>query len=447
MGEIHMDTFDLVSHINNKDDGYSVIWLFNIGVEKYWNNLNNDVVASKEDEIVNSSEEMMLLLARKQDIVIMRKKTQNAYMELLEKLGIVSPMILIPKGEDSYRCISEIVLEDDDLLKRLKIFGEKNNVVFFPYGVSSLEERIAEVCNLKLIGESEEKSRKINNKIYAREIAEELGFKTSEGYTCSTIEEMVIVYNKLKEKYNRIIVKTPCNASGKGMWIVDDNNRLKVVSKIISRYMRSNEDASWLVEGWLEKEMDINIQIYVSEDGRVEVFSIKEQITEDTVYIGSVFQPRMTQEQYILCYEWAKKIGRYLFEHSFWGIFGVDGLITKSGQIVPIIEINGRCTLSTYVSFLANQFGKKYFFSFYKRAFSQKTVDYEILSNTLNNKGLSADRNKSGLFLYTPATLDSRNYEKMIRVFCVACGDTVDEIFDLKTKFDLVCAELKICDL
>ena len=319
--------------------------------------------------------------------------------------------------------------------------------MFFPYGISGLEERIAKVCNLKMIGESEEKSRMINNKIYAREIADELGFQTSEGCTCSTIEEMTVAYNQLKKKYNRIIVKTPCNASGKGMWIVDDENRFKMVSRIVSRYLRSNENSSWLVEGWLEKEMDINFQIFVSEDGNVQVFSIKEQITEDMVYIGSVFQPRMTQEQYALCYEYAHKIGKYLYKHSFWGIFGVDGLITKSGQIIPILEINGRCTLSTYVSFLTNQFGKKYFLAFYKRAISQKLVNYKKFYNALKDKGLCANRNKSGLFLYTPATLDSQKYEKMIRVFCVACGDTVDEIFELKNQFDSVCAELEICDL
>lgn len=103
-----MDTFDLVDHINGVKDDFRVIWLFNIGVEKYWNNLNNSV-ASKEDEIVNASEEMMLLLARRQDIVIMRKETQPAYLELLDKLGIENPLILKPKGENNCRCISELV--------------------------------------------------------------------------------------------------------------------------------------------------------------------------------------------------------------------------------------------------------------------------------------------------------------------------------------------------
>lgn len=442
-----METFDLVSHINNINDKYCVIWLFNIGVEKYWSSIYSGVVASKEDEIINCSEEMMLLLAQPQDIVIMRKQPQREYLEDLSRHGFVLPRILSPEMEDDSKCISELILDDEGLLIQIREAGLREQVVFFPYGVSNLEEQIADLCNLKLVGSSKMKARSINDKIYARQISQELGFPTSEGYVCHTLDEMQNAYNQLKKDYNRIIVKTPCNASGKGMWLVDDEKRLKVVNRIITKYIRTTEKASWLVEGWLNKLMDINCQIFVSQDGKIDVFSIKEQVTEDTVYVGSVFPPRMSQEQYDTCYRYGQIIGKYLFDHSFFGVFGVDGLITVSGKVIPIIEINGRCTLSTYTSFLNKQFGNKLFLSFYKRAFVKNSIDYDRIVYELKTRGLYSNGMASGLFLYTSATLDSLRFKNMIRVFGVSYGDTYDDVLSQKKRFDTLCAELGIDDI
>lgn len=442
-----MERFDLVSHINKNDDGYCVIWLFNIGVERYWNNSYNGVVDIKEDEVVNHSEEMMLLLARPQDIVIMRRMPNEEYLDELRHCGFSNPQIVCPQSEDDSKCISELILEDLSILRRLKEIGEKDNVVFMPYGVSYFEERIAEMCNLKMVGGPETKSREINNKLYSRRIAQELGFPISDGYECRTIKELTIAYKDLCKKYDRIIIKMPCNASGKGMWIVEDENRLKTVCMIIKRIIRSNADTVWLVEGWLDKKIDMNCQIFVTEDGSVEVFSVKEQVTVDTVYIGSVFPPRMTHDQYDTCQQYAKKIGKYLYEHSFYGLFGIDGLVTTNGTVIPIIEINGRFTLSTYVSFLNKCFKNKHFFSFYKRVSTSKSMDYRILVSELKKRGVYTDGLKSGLFLYTSATLDTQVLGHVIRIFCVACGNTIEETLSLKKKFDMICTELEIDDL
>lgn len=442
-----MEEFDLVSHISEPDDKSCVIWLFNIGVEKYWNNLYSGVAATQEDVVIHNSEEMMLLIAREQDIVIMRRRPKEVFLNALRQHGFSTPQILCPQCEDDSKCISELVLADCSILEHLKKIAKRVNVFFFPYGISEFEERISKMCNLKMIGGSEEKSRTINDKIYARQIARELGFNVTDGYVCRTIEEMVEAYGALREHYGKIIIKTPYNASGKGMWIIDSEQRFNIVCRIIARFVRSNSDAVWLVEGWGDKMMDINCQIFITEDGRTEVFSIKEQVTEGTVYKGSIFPPRMTDAQYENCYQYAKKIGQFLYEHSFYGIFGIDGLITADGTIIPIIEINGRCTLSTYVSFLTEYFKNKQFYSFYKRAYARKPIDYEMITNELKNRGVYADKKKSGLFLYTSETLNTNTSGNVMRFFCVACGNTVDEVLVLKDEFDMICRELEIEEL
>ena len=55
--KINMIDFHLLNHIRRNDD-YVVIWLFNIGVEKYWNGEVFTVKNTKEDIVVNHLEEL-----------------------------------------------------------------------------------------------------------------------------------------------------------------------------------------------------------------------------------------------------------------------------------------------------------------------------------------------------------------------------------------------------
>ena len=59
-----MIDFHLLNHIRNNDD-YIVIWLFNIGLEKYWNGEVFTVRNTKEDVLVNHLEEINLLITKK----------------------------------------------------------------------------------------------------------------------------------------------------------------------------------------------------------------------------------------------------------------------------------------------------------------------------------------------------------------------------------------------
>lgn len=441
-----METFNLIKHTKELNHDYRVIWVFNIGVEKYWNPIGG-VVDKKEDIVVNHSEEMMLLLAKSQDIVILRRKPSEEYLRNLKEKGASEPLILCPKNEDEEKGISELILADEDLLNKIRDIASKDHVVFLPYGISYLEEEIAAKCNIPLVGGSERLCKEINDKIYARQIAQELGFLTSNGYVCKTQDEITKAYYELSQQYKKIIIKMPCNASGKGMWIVEDESRFKTIQRIISRYSRDSKEQMWLVEGWLEKEMDFNCQLFVSKLGDVEVFSIKEQVTTDTVYVGSVFPPRMTEEQKKMIYECGMKIGKYLYEHSYSGVFGVDGLIMKNGSVVPIIEINGRFTLSSYVLFFERLFPQIQFYSFYKRFSAKQSFSYEDIVSSLKENNLFMNEHGKGIFLYTAATLDVEKIGNICRSFCIIGGDNMNEIDELYERFEEICKYFDLDEL
>lgn len=422
-----MNEFNLIRHIQDKDEENIVVWLFNIGTEKYWGDIVYSVTDKNENIIVNHIEEMNLLISRKQDYVILRRQPCNCFLESLMEFGCEIPNILCPSSENEEKSISELVLEDVDLMKKLKKISNSNTLYFVPYGVSYLEEEIANRCGMKLIGASHSISKMINNKIYCRNVAEELSYNLSEGYICKTRDEVQKAYEKLTEKYNKIIIKQPTGASGRGLWIIDNDEKKSIVFNIISRVLKKNSESSFIVEGWVEKKSDLNYQIYVTEGGNVDVFSIKEQLVDETVYVGSFMPPRISNEiknQYL---RFGKEIGKYLYDKGFNGVLGIDSVIAEDNRIIPIIEINARFTLSTYISFIIKKYPKKKIFSFYKKLKSDNEMNYKLLKNVFKEKELWFN-DYEGVFCYVSETMNSKNSNGNLRFFGLIIGDNEEYI-------------------
>ena len=304
-----MMKFHLLEHIRKNDDNV-VIWLFNIGLEKYWNGEVFTVKNTKEDVVVNHMEEMNLLLTRKQDILILRSKPEESYLQALQEFGAEIPRIVWPSTENEEKSISELVVEDDALIAQMKeLTKDAQNVFFVPYGVSEIEEQIQKKLNVPMFGSASEINKMVNNKVFSRAFAIENGFRVSEGKVCQGFAELEVAAKQMLAKYGKIIIKEPCGASGKGLWVVDSEAKCKSTLLIIKRFFQEHMDGEWLVEEWCSKKADLNYQIYVGMNGEVEVFSIKEQKVNGTVYVGSVIPPAFTDDMMQECRECGEIIG------------------------------------------------------------------------------------------------------------------------------------------
>ncbi|HEX3028714.1 MAG TPA: ATP-grasp domain-containing protein [Clostridia bacterium] len=408
--------FNLLRYITTERKKGTIVWLCNIGAERYWGKYNAGVVDRNENIIVNRIEEMNLLVCREQDIIILRKKPDAEYLDNLRKLGFSIPMILVPQTEDLLTPISELILEDETLLHELKaIASELKEIYFVPYAVTPLEEKIAGKTGLRMIGAPSDINAKVNDKIFNREISGKLGFEVCKGKVCSSVDEIRKEYEELTNSephFDKVIIKEPRGASGKGLYVIDNKDRLESCLRLITRFAKGRTDSKWLVEGWYKKKADINYQIYISPAGTVEVFSIKQQLLRDTVYIGSKMPPDLNESIIESYNEFGEMIGKYLFGIGFTGIAGIDSIITEQDVIVPIIEINGRFTLSTYISFVNNVLGKGKILSRYFRLIPDHPVGYADLCRELGKKSiLMTPDEREGVFIYTSGTLPSILYE------------------------------------
>lgn len=439
--------FNLIKYIKTDRDQGIIIWLCNIGAEKYWTNLSGAVVHSNEDVPANRIEEMNLLICREQDIIILREKPDEVYLNTLRRLGFSVPTIMTPDKADLLTPISELVVRDEVLLQKLKVIASKNkNVYFVPYAVTHLEETIAERAGLELMGASSAINARINDKIFNRKISEQLGFNVCRGKICCSIEEIRQEYEELTCKapfFEKVIIKEPAGASGQGLYIIESRDKLESCLSVLDGLSRCRNGTKWLVEGWYNKKIDINYQIYISPKGEVDVFSIKKQLFRDTVYIGSILPLNISRKIMNSYREYGRKVGKYLFEIGFTGVAGIDSIITDLDDIIPIIEINGRFTPSTYISFLTHIFKDKKILSRYFRLLPDNAVGYADICEVLEKEGiLVKPEQKEGALVYTAGTLPyvqnevSDGYEG--RVFALIVSDSWEKIDEYNLKLEKV---------
>ncbi|MWC28057.1 peptide ligase PGM1-related protein [Paenibacillus sp. MMS18-CY102] len=428
------EAFSMLRLLTQARNEGTIVWLCNIGAEQYWHPQSRGIPDREEDRIVNRIEEMNLLLCRPQDVLILREQPDPAFLAELRRLGFDIPAILTVAAPDYQTPISELVLKDEGLLQQLKEkVQEIGQVYFMPYAVTMLEEEIAQICGLSLIGPSSETAAIVNDKILNRQMAEELQFPVSAGIVSDSLEELKKNYPSLKGASGKMILKEPYAASGKGLYIIESDEQCNALFARLSRLAARRPKHPWMLEQWVDKSADVNVQLFVQTDGTVDVFSIKRQVLNGTVYIGSQMPAVLDSEVIESFQAYGEAIGRYLHKLGYHGVAGIDSMISKDGVIIPIIEVNGRFTLSTYLSFIPHVLGNKKMFSRYFRVLTNEPVFYADLCKQLESEQLLYQpESGQGVILYTSGTLPnvsiSGDERYMGRVFALIAADDWTEV-------------------
>lgn len=411
-----------------KFDG-NLIWLFNIGVEKYWRQEVFTVKDKKENFIVNHIEEILFMIAQKQDYIILRKRPDPFYLNTLQEYGLEIPQILCPSIENENLSISELILQDNELLLQLRKIGNEKETYLVPYAFSENEWKIAQKCQLKYWGGDLDVCKKINSKIYSRSLALECGFTVTEGTICNSFEEVIRAYQEYSLKNNPVVLKQPYGASGNGMFLINSQSSFKAAMRIVKRFYQNNPDTQWLVELWYSDKADYNYQVFLSAGGNAEMFSVKKQILNKAIYIGSIFSTY--KEDFIhssKLLEYSRIIGKEIYAEGYTGVLGIDAILLPGDQWIPIIEVNARFTLSTYLSFLRNYFPNRILLSFYHRFFAK--LSYTDVIVKLKSSGISYNMQRGkGVLCYTAETINLSTSLGRGRAFFIVVGETENEVW------------------
>jgi hypothetical protein len=318
------------------------------------------VALAGSQAIVNRMDEFGLLLGGAGDHVVLKAPPDAGYLEYLSSLGLALPHILTAGDQDPRRVVTEDVLADQSLTAELAALAGLG-AQLWPHGVSDLEERLARRCGLPLAGSPAPVCKTVNSKVYSRLAGAAAGLRLPPGAVCRDLGELAAACDIAREWLSggrTVVLKDAYGVSGKGILVVREQRRLDQVQAMCARRAakRGNRQVGIVMEEWLPKRTDLNYQFSVDRDGAVHFDFVKEALTVGGVHQGHRMPARLTPGQLDEIRYASAALGSQLAADGYFGIAGVDALLTTGDLLYPVIEINARNNMSTYQERLRQEF-------------------------------------------------------------------------------------------
>ncbi|MBS2547869.1 ATP-grasp domain-containing protein [Catenulispora sp. NL8] len=310
--------------------------------------------------LVQRMEELGALLAGPDDFLILRTPLDPGYRAYAESAGTALPTQLVPENGAEAQSTAEAVLASPQLLRRLSELG-REGARLLPMGVSALEQRVAEVCGLPLAVPDAATCERVNSKIYGRRLVEAAGLRPVPGQCCETVAEFAAALTRRAaalEAGSPVVVKDAFGVSGKGLVLLESPVRARRLLTMVQRRAerRGDDRLEVVVEDWLPKAFDLNYQVVVDRDGRVELDFVKGALTENGVHRGHVMPPDLDAGHLAEIGQAAQAVGAALYADGFTGVAGIDAILGANGLLYPVLEINARLNMSTYQGSVTERF-------------------------------------------------------------------------------------------
>lgn len=425
------------------------VWLCNLNVNDQWSKGMSTAKRMKSESdayLLNRLAEVNILLCNSGDYVFLTNTPEKEFLEDVKALGMPIPNILVLK-DCGDKDISGQILEE---YERFKEQIAEKEYLFVCYGASEKEVEIADKYSLEMFWPRDWRVQKnINSKVFSRELARKLGLTVPPGGIIGNTEEMNQKYETLlSDGFEQVILKDAFGTSGKGLYVAKNEKELKAFSMLLG--VVKNEGFRFILEGWVDKEIDINYQIYISETGMVELISISEQVMKKTIYRGSRIPPRISDQSKKIYEIVAVMIGRELYKLGYWGVAGIDSFIDKEGTIYPMIEINARMNFSTYLYNIMKRFeGRKIIKTVYNDINTSIPISYNTFKRALVQKGLYyKGASEEGIFIYNSSTFsyfyDESKKRYMSRVYLLLISDSEENIDLYSTSINKILEKMSL---
>lgn len=372
--------------VNTQWPNKPVYYYFNINQEQRWNESNvfPQVTELAVVNVIQQQEQQVMFAANKGDTVLLHHQPDDDFLKYLTANGIQLPNFQYIEGYDSIPW------------PQIKEAG----AIFAPYIMTSQIEEDLKRYRIECVFGNSALVKQINNKLITRELAIKNGFNVTQGYVCENLMELENSYSQLKKKgYEKIVIKIPYGSSGKGLRVVNSDKTFRTLSRYISKRFTNFQV---LIEGWEDIERSINGQIWIGENTSSILEITEQQINDDAVYTGTNYSPAYSPHILEMYKEELNKLCEVLHDMGYRGVAGTDSIISKQGELFPVIEINARFTQVTYLLNLTNELKKNYqYVSSQWVSFS--AIDNLGFSDLLEqcNKFMGKGSSKLDFFIYT----------------------------------------------
>jgi len=299
-------------------------FVFNIDKEKDWNASNIKRLQVNGDALVTGLEQNMLYISRENDEVWLHRHVDPDFLAYVRGAGF---------GKGKIRLLEEV-------------YDVDSAATMMPYMSSDETASFAGKLGMRYFGADPELVKRLSNKIHCRELGARLGLRTTEGNLCRTPTGMTAEFERLCALgFQRFVIKLPYGASGNGILIADRDTFAFMARRIPS----AQTESGVLVEGWHNHLYSLNAQLWIDRD-EAEILSVnQQQLGEDGAYLGTLFTPNASSDVLQEYSAAIDAISGHLIAAGYRGAIGIDAFVDADRLLYPMVELNPRFTMVTYL--------------------------------------------------------------------------------------------------
>lgn len=319
--------------------------------ERFWRPDNLASMPSITDRaaklIVDDMDELFFLYCAKNDVLLTKKKFNETLHQYLEALGYMFETVNFV--DDS--SVSDNVFQYGQINKedRKKLHGK----ILSTFAVIPFIDKIANNYGMSFEVPTTEVVQVVNSKLFSNNVMNQLELNNY-GVVVNSAE-MLEEHGSRLLALGSILVKDIYGVSGKGNLAI---NSSVILERVVNHYKKQvsvyKKEIVLIIEPLLDKDKDFSCQFYIHRDGKFDFCSVQVLENAGFTYKRSMsadieFMEFLERRRYFEVMESCSKI---LYQKGYYGDVCVDSMILNSGEIVPIVEINARKSMSLLKHFL-----------------------------------------------------------------------------------------------
>lgn len=394
--------------------------------ERYWAD-NTEIKLpsySKESSacLINAMDELLCGFSEAHDVLITKYQFNKDLKEYLEDLGIQ----FMPFSEKEFKAKLDIL---DNKECKLEPYA----ITDFVMEASKIYPNLEKLPDIEIV-------KKVNSKRFSVCLSNLKGYNRHESYVVGSLMELEEAFKKLKNKM--IVVKEPFGVSGKGSLFLKSTIHKNSILNYIRKKSQQREKVNFIVEEYLNKEIDFSTQLLISSIGDITILDTRMMKNENFSYKES-YEMEVDVKKYLLrngYFKIIKDIGENIYRQGYWGAACIDSMILSSKEIVPLVEINARKSMGLLHYFLQNRLQLKNSILMF---FNLKIPIYltaEKIIAAIDNGGILFGMKKEGIvplsgnMLELEKTKDNSGYKKGRLYFLVTSKNkekTIEKMFKI----------------
>ncbi len=321
--------------------------------EKFWRDGNTALLPEIHDQgssnMIGCMDELLFPFCADRDVLITRKKMNDCHKAYLNQIGFdfdsnSSDLEDCTENSGSTSCnIFETAVMENNISRVKKLVDM--DTCLSPYAIIPNTLEMSRSLNICHALPQLEHVKTVNSKIYSNSLKKKLDLNAG-GEAVYDSEQLVRKGLELL-KDGAFLMKDEYGVSGKGNILVTSATILLK----LAGYMKKQEDhqkhVRLLLEPFLDKQEDFSCNLILDTDGKIRISSMQKIVNNRFNYAGTCCISgdlyRILEEKGY--FKTMVEIAEELYKDGYFGEIGIDSMILKDGNIVPLVEINARKTM------------------------------------------------------------------------------------------------------